>query len=239
MFRSKRRGRHAAPTPTSTYVVRGALIAGATPAFIGVTSTAAHANTGEIPLVEVQASAASTQPTTTDYTVKSGDTLAEIAADNGTTWQALAQLNGIANPNVISIGQDIKIQAGAAASAPVASGTAAGAYANALTYLGVPYEWGGESRAGVDCSGLVLRAYQSVGVNLPRGSADQARYGTRISESDARVGDLVAFRDSHGYVHHVGLYAGDGNILHAPRRTKNVQVSKIWRSETVEFYRIA
>jgi cell wall-associated NlpC family hydrolase len=66
-----------------------------------------------------------------------------------------------------------------------------------------------------DCSGLTSRAYASAGIQIPRTSEAQAQIGTKIySTSQLKVGDLVFFFND---LHHVGLYAGNGQIIHAPR----------------------
>lgn len=97
----------------------------------------------------------------------------------------------------------------------------------ARRYLGVPYKWGGtDPDKGLDCSGLTQLVFDQVGVDLPRTSQAQAKSGREIaSVDDARPGDLVFF-DSP--VHHVGIYIGDGKILHAPHTGDVVKISKIW-----------
>ena len=96
-----------------------------------------------------------------------------------------------------------------------ASGRAAAAYAAAQGKLGTPYVYGASGPSSFDCSGLTSWAYAQAGVTIPRTSEAQATIGTRISSaSDLKVGDLVFFFND---LHHVGLYAGNGQILHAPR----------------------
>ncbi len=99
--------------------------------------------------------------------------------------------------------------------APSASGRAGAAFAAAQTKLGSPYVYGATGPSSYDCSGLTSWAYGQAGVGLPRTSQAQANAGTRIySQSQLQVGDLVIF---YGDLHHVGLYAGNGQVLHAPR----------------------
>jgi cell wall-associated NlpC family hydrolase len=96
-----------------------------------------------------------------------------------------------------------------------ASAYAASAFAYAKTRLGDPYVYGASGPSSFDCSGLTSWAYGQAGVKLPRTAAEQASAGTRIySQSQLAVGDLVIFYGDH---HHVGLYAGDGMVLHAPK----------------------
>jgi len=103
----------------------------------------------------------------------------------------------------------------------------------ALKCLGVPYVWGGSSPSpGFDCSGLVQYVYAQVGIALPRNSAAQFVAGSRVSANDVDglvLGDLVFF----GYdgdlsrVHHVGIYCGNGNFIHAPYTGEFVKVSSL------------
>ncbi|GGL85447.1 hypothetical protein GCM10010129_31420 [Streptomyces fumigatiscleroticus] len=96
-----------------------------------------------------------------------------------------------------------------------ASGRAAAAFAAAQSKIGTPYVYGATGPSSFDCSGLTSWAYAQAGVSIPRTSEAQANYGTRIySQSDLQVGDLVFFFND---LHHVGLYAGNGQVLHAPR----------------------
>ncbi|MFF1547621.1 NlpC/P60 family protein [Streptomyces sp. NPDC058291] len=99
--------------------------------------------------------------------------------------------------------------------APTGSGRAMAAFQAAQSQLGKPYHYGSTGTAMYDCSGLTSWAYAQAGVGIPRTSEAQANYGTRIySQSDLKVGDLVFFFND---LHHVGLYAGNGQIIHAPR----------------------
>ncbi|WP_254878935.1 NlpC/P60 family protein [Streptomyces sp. NA04227] len=96
---------------------------------------------------------------------------------------------------------------------PAASPRAAAALAAARSALGRPYVWGANGPSGFDCSGLVQWAYAHAGVSLPRTSQAQTRAGTRVPLSQARPGDLVAY---HGDASHIGIYAGNGQVVHAP-----------------------
>lgn len=96
-----------------------------------------------------------------------------------------------------------------------ANGRAAAAFAAAKTKLGTPYVYGATGPSSYDCSGLTSWAYAQAGVSIPRTSESQSTIGTKIySTSQLQVGDLVFFFND---LHHVGLYAGNGQILHAPR----------------------
>ncbi|WP_415950800.1 NlpC/P60 family protein [Streptomyces sp. KLOTTS4A1] len=98
--------------------------------------------------------------------------------------------------------------------APQGSGRAMAAFQAAQGKLGSPYVYGASGPSSFDCSGLTSWAYAQAGVSIPRTSQSQANAGTRISKSNLKVGDLVFF---YGDLHHVGFYAGNGQILHAPK----------------------
>lgn len=102
----------------------------------------------------------------------------------------------------------------------------------ALQYLGVPYVWGGSSPAGFDCSGLTSYCYRQIGISLPRTSASQYRVGRHIAPDRVDLlvpGDLVFFgrNGDPDRVHHVGIYVGDGNYVHAPQTGDVVKVSSL------------
>ncbi|MEU3414501.1 NlpC/P60 family protein [Streptomyces sp. NPDC006658] len=99
--------------------------------------------------------------------------------------------------------------------APPASNRAQAAFSAAQTRLGSPYVYGATGPSSFDCSGLTSWAYAQANVSIPRTSEAQSQIGTRItSVNDLKVGDLVFFFND---LHHVGLYAGNGQVLHAPR----------------------
>jgi cell wall-associated NlpC family hydrolase len=98
----------------------------------------------------------------------------------------------------------------------------------ARSFLGAPYVWGGMSAAGMDCSGLTYRAYYAVGITLPRDAADQARLGRPVRRKALRPGDLVFFGPaSSRSIHHVGVYAGHGLVLHAPHTGTRVRLTRL------------
>lgn len=112
-----------------------------------------------------------------------------------------------------------------------AAGTRAAVIAEAQTWTGVPYRWGGNTRAGVDCSGFTKAVYKTAaGINLPRVSSAQALTGRPTSTP--QPGDLVAFGTP---VHHVGIYLGPDKMIHAPRSGRTVGIEAIWHTERVQY----
>lgn len=97
----------------------------------------------------------------------------------------------------------------------------------ALDYIGVKYRWGGMSvEKGMDCSGFVKTVYALCGINLPRTSAEQYRHGQPVKNGELAVGDMVFF-GTNKRVNHVGIYLGDGKIIHAPRSKEKIRISSM------------
>ena len=84
----------------------------------------------------------------------------------------------------------------------------------ARTQIGKPYVWGATGPDSYDCSGLTQAAWKAAGVDIPRVTYDQVNAGTTVPVSSAQPGDLVFFYDD---ITHVGLYIGNGMMIHAPK----------------------
>lgn len=82
--------------------------------------------------------------------------------------------------------------------------------------MGKPYKWGGTGPDSYDCSGLVYSLYGKLGISLPRVASSQAKVGTKVAKEDLTYGDLVFFARDGRNVNHVGIYAGNGEFIHAP-----------------------
>ncbi|WP_327289149.1 C40 family peptidase [Streptomyces sp. NBC_01198] len=107
---------------------------------------------------------------------------------------------------------------------PANASVAAKAIAFAHAQLGKPYVWGATGPASFDCSGLTQASYKAAGITLPRTTGEQVDVGTRVSTSDLQPGDLIFF---YSDASHVGLYIGDGNMIHAPHTGTVVKVAPI------------
>lgn len=95
---------------------------------------------------------------------------------------------------------------------------------HALEVVGTPYRWGGQSpETGFDCSGLVRWAYGRVGVDLPHSSYALYDESRRVRESRMEPGDLLFFEG----LGHVGLYLGNGRMVHSPQTGRSVEVVRL------------
>lgn len=103
-------------------------------------------------------------------------------------------------------------------------GTGGGAVRAALTRVGSPYVWGATGPNAFDCSGLVVWAFQQVGKTLPRSSQAQAQGGVPVSRENLRPGDVVVYYNDAS---HVGIYVGDGNMVHASTFGVPVKVQSV------------
>jgi peptidoglycan endopeptidase LytE len=97
----------------------------------------------------------------------------------------------------------------------------------AMQYLGTPYVWGGTSRAGVDCSGLVYLVYAPYVPTMPRLSYDQWGMGLPVGRGDLAPGDLVFFDTDGSGASHVGIYIGDGRFVHSSSGAHRVVVDDL------------
>jgi peptidoglycan endopeptidase LytE len=193
------------------------------------------------------------------YTVQAGDTLSSIAARFGTSFQALAALNGIANPNLIEVGQVLRVSGSApvvsAAAATVtiaaASSSPAPAYSaeaapaqialrTAMAQIGKPYQWGGAGPDAFDCSGLVMYAWAAAGVQLAHYTVSQYQETTRISESQLQPGDLVFYDTGDGAEPgHVTMYIGNGEVITADSPGTTIKVVGLtWDGTPMGFGRV-
>ncbi|WP_314305816.1 NlpC/P60 family protein [Brevibacillus parabrevis] len=96
-------------------------------------------------------------------------------------------------------------------------------------FLDLHYLWGGMSSYGYDCSGFAYNMHRSVGIQIPRDASDQARAGELIEKADLLPGDLLffAYEEGRGRVHHVGIYIGNGEMIHSPDSRSAIEIVKL------------
>lgn len=109
----------------------------------------------------------------------------------------------------------------AAPSVAAPTGAAQVAVDTALAQLGDPYVWAGAGPNVFDCSGLTQYAYAAAGVSLPHSSSMQSTYGSYVPRDQLQPGDLVFYYSPVG---HVGMYIGDGQMVHAPQPGETVEI---------------
>lgn len=112
-------------------------------------------------------------------------------------------------------------------------------------FLGTPYKYGGVTRSGLDCSGLVINSFEAVGIQMPRISREQANEGKEVKIRDVREGDLVFFTTSGSKINHVGIVdrvdAGEVFFIHSST-SKGVIISSLketyWNRRFVKATRV-
>jgi peptidoglycan DL-endopeptidase CwlO len=115
-------------------------------------------------------------------------------------------------------------------SGPAGSVGGAQVVASAEKYLGVPYVFGGTSTSGLDCSGLVQKAYGDLGISLPRTAAEQAKVGSPVASlAQAQPGDILAFGDP---AYHVAIYLGNNMMIAAPEPGDHVKIQSVYQTPT-------
>jgi len=123
----------------------------------------------------------------------------------------------------------------------VSAATERAALNYAESQLGKPYEWGAAGPNTYDCSGLVMWSYAQVGVTVDHWTGFQWNEGAHIALSDLRPGDLLFFAtdtNDPNTIHHVGMYAGDGQMVEAPYTGANVRMSNAFRSDLIGAVRL-
>jgi peptidoglycan DL-endopeptidase CwlO len=127
-----------------------------------------------------------------------------------------------------------RISSSTPSTTPSAGGNPGGGYSGvvgiAMQYLGVPYQWGGASPSGFDCSGFTMYVYAQVGVSLPHNAAMQYSMGSPVGREFLQPGDLVFFNG----LGHVGIYIGGNQMIHAPHTGDVVKISTLtgWYAST-------
>lgn len=97
----------------------------------------------------------------------------------------------------------------------------------AAEFLGTPYRFGGEGAQGIDCSSFVQQVFREHEIELPRTAREQIKVGREVAEGDLKKGDLVFFQTYASYPSHVGIYLGEGKMIHASSGKGEVTVSDL------------
>jgi LysM repeat protein len=183
------------------------------------------------------------------YVVKSGDTLSGIAAKHKSTVKQIKALNNL-NSDLILVGQKLKVQAvqnSSDSSANDQSGTgvkeensaSSSVLAEAQKHVGVPYQWGGQTPSGFDCSGFIYYVLKQTGSKMGRYSSE-GYYSRSFYVNTPQPGDLVFFENTYKKgISHLGFYVGNNKFIHAG--SSGVEVSSLdnsyWKSHFDGFKR--
>ena len=206
---------------------------------VGPTAEAATLATQNAPIVEVDADvvADADTPATSEVATEApgpseeelaAQAAAEQAAEQAAAEQAQAEQAAAEQAQAapaVSTEDEAAESTAVPASSAVPQGVGSDAVAIGSNYLGTPYAWGGGAPGGFDCSGFVSYVYAQMGISLPHQSGDILNSGTVISASEARPGDILWWPG------HVGIYAGDGQVLHSTPGP-GVSITNIWGSPT-------
>ena len=187
---------------------------------------------------------------TSNYVIKSGDTLSRIALDHGMTVSTLKSLNNLTS-DLIFAGQTLKVSGSSAGSTPALTAnvssnpTPTNVQAStslidvAKSLVGIPYAWGGNTPAGFDCSGFIYYVHNRAGIEMNRYSA-QGYYDRSYYVSNPQAGDLVFFENTYkSGISHMGIYLGNNQFVHAG--SDGVEISSLgsgyWQDHFVDFKR--
>lgn len=204
----------------------------------GSSSTAASTNTASSTSTTASSQAPKAKKSTTNTssnsnTSTSANTQSQSTASNSSASTTTNTNTAASNANTTSSTNTAASSSQAVSQAPTASTSTATASASAsaitsyaLTFLGVPYVWGGTTPSGFDCSGLVQYVYSHFGINLGRTTYTQQYAGTKISVASAQAGDLY-FWGSYGSAYHVAIALGGGQYVMAPAPGQNVMTGSV------------
>ncbi|MCM2265504.1 MAG: LysM peptidoglycan-binding domain-containing protein [Desulfuromonadales bacterium] len=174
------------------------------------------------------------------HVVKKGETLAAIARRHHMKVSELKRLNGLRTTK-LKIGQRLALSDPYEERNPIllpgdasddevvemASSSDSTLEKVAFNYLSIPYRFGGNSRRGIDCSAFVQQVFREMDVQLPRSAREQFRFGEEIERDQLQKGDLIFFRTYARFPSHVGIYLGEGKMIHASSRSRRVVVTSI------------
>ncbi|MFR0541409.1 LysM peptidoglycan-binding domain-containing protein [Lactobacillus delbrueckii] len=200
------------------------------------TNTSSNTRTSTSAKAQSQSTASNTSASTTTNTNTAASTATTTSSTNtASTANTAASTNTASTANTASSTNTAASSSQAVSQAPTgststatstASASASAITSYALSFLGVPYVWGGTTPSGFDCSGLVQYVYSHFGINLGRTTYTQQYAGTKISVASAQAGDLY-FWGSYGSAYHVAIALGDGQYVMAPAPGQNVMTGSV------------
>lgn len=199
------------------------------------TSTTASSQAPKAKKTATKAKSTTTNTSSNSNTSTSANTQSQSTASNSSASTTTNTNTAASNANTTSSTNTAASSSQAVSQAPTASTSTATTTASAsasaitsyaLTFLGVPYVWGGTTPSGFDCSGLVQYVYSHFGINLGRTTYTQQYAGTKISVASAQAGDLY-FWGSYGSAYHVAIALGGGQYVMAPAPGQNVMTGSV------------
>ena len=195
------------------------------------TNTSSNTNTSTSANTQSQSTASNSSASTTTNTNTAASTANTTSSTNtaSTTNTAASSTNTASNTNTAASSSQAVSPAptgSTSTSTSTATASASAITSYALTFLGVPYVWGGTTPSGFDCSGLVQYVYSHFGINLGRTTYTQQYAGTKISVASAQAGDLY-FWGSYGSAYHVAIALGGGQYVMAPAPGQNVMTGSV------------
>lgn len=197
------------------------------------TSTTASSQAPKDKKTATKAKSTTTNTSSNSNTSTSANTQSQSTASNSSVSTTTNTNTVASNANTTSSTNTAASSSQAVSQAPTASTSTTTASASAsaitsyaLTFLGVPYVWGGTTPSGFDCSGLVQYVYSHFGINLGRTTYTQQYAGTKISVASAQAGDLY-FWGSYGSAYHVAIALGGGQYVMAPAPGQNVMTGSV------------
>lgn len=163
------------------------------------------------------------------YVIQAGDSLWSIAQKFGTTVDQLKIMNGLtdntifAGDTLLVEGKNATINTSTNVSRSIDTVTGNAIVAKAAQYLGTPYVYGGTTPGGFDCSGFTQYVFRQFNISLNRTAAAQYSNGVAVSKADLVPGDLVFFNTNGSGISHVGIYTGNGQLIHSSS-SKNIGI---------------
>ncbi|EKN66483.1 NLP/P60 protein [Neobacillus bataviensis LMG 21833] len=162
---------------------------------------------------------------TSEYIIKSGDTLGKIAMQYQTTVQGLKSLNNLTS-DMIYVGQKLKVTGQAPAASAPETPVSSNVVTVAKSLMGIPYVWGGSSLSGFDCSGFIYYVANQTGTKIGRYSA-AGYYDRSFYVDNPKPGDLVFFQNTYiKGISHMGIYLGGDQFIHADEK-KGIMISTL------------